>query len=152
MVSWPEKSWIWHFYILQPLSFMSENLYWVCSGSLRVEISSDRCSQLCIHYCSLVSESILCLSEICAGVVFWLRAQHWYLAVLANAFWNWDPPRSVGSCNMKYNPTLKLNWILLCQGWSPRFVMLFRLAVRWTKQLYTSFSYPKLQKENIVTH
>lgn len=26
--------------------------------ALRVEISSDRCSQLCIHYCSLVSESI----------------------------------------------------------------------------------------------
>lgn len=47
---------------------------------------------------------------------------------------------------------LKLSWIPTCQGWSPRFIKLFRLAARWTRQLYGSFPCSNLQKENIVTH
>lgn len=94
----------------------------------------------------------MCLSEICGDVVFWIQSSVLVCRALASSFRNLDPPISVCSCNMKYYLMLKPKWILLCQGWSPRFIKPFRLAVRWTRQLYSSFPYSNLQKENIVTH
>lgn len=94
----------------------------------------------------------MCLSEICGDVVFWIQSSVLVHRALVSSFWNLDPPVSVGSRNMKYYLMLKLNWILLCQGWSPRFIKPFRLAARWTRQLYSSFPYSNVRKENIVTH
>lgn len=93
----------------------------------------------------------MCLSGIC-GDASWIQSSVLLCRALASSSWILDPPMSVGSCKMKYHIMLKLSWIPTCQGWSPRFIKLFRLAARWTRQLYGSFPCSNLQKENIVTH